>query len=81
MIIASGTEGDRELLLLGLSRANVDALVAGKPIKMTPHSHPGMPKGLTICIMFGETEQAMHDELKGLGALEGAIVKKDQRVN
>lgn len=47
-------DGDRAFLLLGLSRQNIERLVAGKPICVTSQSH--VPKDLTIAIMFGETE-------------------------
>jgi hypothetical protein len=71
MIIARGTlaeGGEGDLLVLGLSRVNVGRLVSGQPIKVTRETHgDGIPANWTIIIYYGETEQAMADELKQLG--------------
>lgn len=70
MMIAKATRANGvEILILGLSRANVNLLLAGKPIGMKPETHPGIPDGMEICIMFGETELAMKDTLMASAAI------------
>jgi hypothetical protein len=53
-----------ETVVLGLSRENVERLIAGQPIRITKESHgvelPGIPR---LVIVFGETEKAIADEL------------------
>lgn len=58
MIIARGnSEGVLELLMIGLSRENVNRLVDEKPINLTRESHgKGIPEGWNVVIFFGETE-------------------------
>ena len=60
MIIARGSSSDdRQLLLLGLSRANVDKLMAGYPIRLRKDTHEGVPENWEVVILFGETEAAL----------------------
>ena len=60
MIIARGSSGDdRQLLLLGLSRANLDKLVSGLPIRLRKQTHEGIPDGWELVVVFGETEAAL----------------------
>ncbi len=54
-----------ELILLGLSRMNIERLIAGQPIKFDG-AEIGLP-GLTVGILFGETEQAMEQSLIDAG--------------
>jgi len=51
----------------GLSRGNIDRLTAGQPIKINLRDLGG--PAVNIAIMFGETEQALFDELKAAGAI------------
>lgn len=56
MISARGEVDGAPLLLLGLSKLNIERLMAGKPIKLN-----GNAVGFNgeIIIMYGETEEAM----------------------
>lgn len=64
MMIAAQTRPDGQLLILGLTRVNVARLMSGQPMKITRESHgEAVPTGLTIGIMFGETEKQMRDEI------------------
>lgn len=60
MMIARGhLAHDRatEFLMLGLSRENINRLIAGKPIVVKKDTHgDGVPDGWEIVILFGETE-------------------------
>lgn len=62
---ATGQNGE-EIILLGVSRANVDKLVAGYPIHVTAETHPGFPEKLVIVLAFGETERAIADQMRPL---------------
>lgn len=54
MIKARGTDGDRPLMLLGLSGENVTRLIAGEPIRFDA-AEIGLPS-CTVVIMYGHTE-------------------------
>lgn len=53
MIVATTTQGQ---ILLGLDAGNIKRLVEGKPIKVEQSSHPGVPEGTHIVILYGETK-------------------------
>lgn len=56
MIIASATgENGRRVLVLGVTRENLERLTAGRPIHLRAESHPGIPEDLAIAIVYGET--------------------------
>lgn len=80
MVIATGKQGGDDMILLGLSEKNLEMLKAGKPMSLSAETHPGIPKWLTINIVYGKDEQAIYDMLKDAGALEGASVQKDPRL-
>lgn len=66
MIKAAGADGDgNPLLLLGLSRANCDRLVAGQPIKIDM-AKLGLPPGIVLLI-GGETEDDVTEDFRVLG--------------
>jgi hypothetical protein len=71
MIIARSKKPDGgELLLLGLSRENVQRLTDGQPIRLTRKTHgDGIPDKWTIGIMFGETERDMAELLRQEGLI------------
>lgn len=73
MIIARsmgpGASGD-ELLLLGVTRRNIEELIKGHPIRLTTDTHgAGVPLGWTIVIVFGETETSIAADLKRAGGI------------
>ena len=69
MLIGRGEAEGRQLLLLGLSQGNIDRLVRDLPIKITPETHPGIPDGWEIALIYGQTEQAIAEALRKGGAL------------
>jgi hypothetical protein len=64
MIKATGGSRDgTPLLILGLSRANTEKLLAGQPIRVrTDHVDPRLP-AMNIVLMGGETEADIAAEL------------------
>jgi hypothetical protein len=69
MIIARGTleKPNSELLILGLSKKNMERLQAGQPIRVSRPTHgEGIPEGWEIVIFTGETEDAMHKAMEPL---------------
>lgn len=66
---ASGDHGE-EMLLLGLSRLNIERLLKGCPIHLEQPTHAAaLPRGWTILIAFGETEQAILDTMREAGCV------------
>lgn len=72
MIIArSRTGAGNELLIFGLSRANVDRMMAGRPVHIKKSTHgDGIPEGWEIVIFFGETEQDMQKQFAKAGMID-----------
>ena len=61
---------DEEILLLGLSHRNLEALQEGRPIRLTSESHgASIPLGWTILIVAGEDEKSIVADLQGAGAI------------
>lgn len=70
MILARGTGDDSKLLVLGLSREDVNTLTEGDPIRLTPKTHgDGVPAGWTIALVFGEIEKDVVLQLRGAGLI------------
>jgi hypothetical protein len=68
MIIARATNKEGEVLILGLSRRNLERLLADQPIVIRRKTHgDGIPDGWTITIFTGEDEDAMYRELERTG--------------
>ena len=59
------------LIGLGLSRENVNRLIEGKPIQvwLRDLGFTGTLGDARICILFGETEAAIMEELKRAGLI------------
>lgn len=63
--VADNKDGRRKILGLGLTAKNVEALKAGRPIHI--HSEElGLPWNADIVLFYGETEQALTEELQEL---------------
>jgi hypothetical protein len=62
---ATGPEGT-QIIVLGVTRGNLDRLVKGEPIRVTGETHAGFPADLMILIYFGETERTLVDQIKPL---------------
>lgn len=60
---------------LGLSRENVNRLVAGQPVRVTFKSVGFQEEG-QIVIFFGETEQEMAKQL-----IDGGLVTPDTKIH
>jgi len=78
MIIARSRTGTgKELLILGLSRANIERMTSGKPVHVKEATHgEGIPDGWEIVIMFGETEQEMQKQF-----VEAGMIGPETKVN
>jgi hypothetical protein len=75
VVIATASQPDgRSVIVLGLTRGNVDRLTAGQPVHIGADSHPGFPAGLVVTIFFGETERDLTDALRSLIGPETKIV-------
>lgn len=64
MIKLKGQRGDRPFIMLGLSAGNIERLKQGKPVQVLKEE---LGIGFDIGIMYGETEQAIVDELQSAG--------------
>ncbi len=78
MFLAQATakdgSGDR-ILIVGLSMGNVKRLLADDPIIIRRGAHgPVVPEGWEILIFVGETEQAIAERLRQLGAIDADTV-------
>lgn len=62
----ANTPDGKRVIVLGVSRGNIDRLLAGQPIDITAESHPGFPPDLNIAIFFGETERDLTQSLQEL---------------
>lgn len=82
MIVARGGTDKEPLLLLGLSRVNIERLTTGQPIRVRREIHgDAVPEGWEVIICFGETELALADQLKRGGVIaEDATMKVDPRL-
>ncbi len=58
----------RTLVGIGISAWNVERLKQGKPIHLNFEAL-NLPWKIDLMIMYGETEQAIADELKEVGAI------------
>lgn len=70
MIIARSMNDGNELLILGLTHANLRELQKGHPMRLTSETHgAGIPLGWTIAIVYGEDEAAIAEDLKRAGGI------------
>lgn len=68
MIKAGGTTGDgRRLLVIGLSRTNVEKLLANQPIRFAADQ---LGVACEVLILGGETEDDIEQDLRALGPIE-----------
>lgn len=72
--IVNIADDDRQLLVLGISERNVEQLKAGRPTYHDMSDMPGL-EGLSISIVYGETEVDIVDYLEK----EGLEVSEDMR--
>jgi hypothetical protein len=71
MMIAKATKEDgTEILILGITRKNLERLVERKPICLRRKTHgEAIPAGFEIVLFFGEDELAMQAEMQTAGAI------------
>ncbi len=69
MMIARADGSGKKRLILGLSVGNLRKLEEGKPMRLRPETHPGIPEGLEIVILYGLTEQTMKCEMEQAGLI------------
>lgn len=68
MLVGCVEKDNSRLVLLGLSRGNVERLTQGKPVLVSRERHgPAMPDGLEVALFFGETEEAILADLRRHG--------------
>lgn len=81
-MIRAGTRGEdgREHIVLGLSRENINRLVAGMPIRITGESISA-PSIASISIFFGETEAVMEEDLREAGLITPQTIRSPQQVS
>lgn len=72
MVVANGSHGNgTKLLILGLSRKNVEELQKGRPIFKTAEE---IHEDHNLIIMFGETEEDIQQEIgREFGRLPGDL--------
>lgn len=82
MLLARGNAGADEVLVIGLSRGNVDRLTSGQPILMRRETHgEGVPEGWQIAICFAETETELRREFVEAGMVtDNTKVMIDKRL-
>jgi len=58
MMVAGGQNSTGErVLLLGLTRENIEELIKGRPIRVTNETHGRVvPDGVSVGIVYGETK-------------------------
>jgi len=68
MIKGRITAGGKSFLLIGLSRLNWEQLLEGRPIPIDAAElgEFGLPDGMGVIVMGGETEAAMSEKLGGM---------------
>lgn len=59
--VGKGSDG-RPMMILGLSRRNTEMLLEGRPILVHTADY-GIPGGLHIALLGGETEEAIQAEM------------------
>ena len=65
MIIARASRDATEIIILGLTKRNVEKLIAGQPVHVRNEVHgKGIPPGWEIIIAYGETEKALFESMK-----------------
>ena len=70
MIADEENETGKKVLILGLSQGNIDRLTKGQPILVSQETHgKGVPEGLEIAVLFGETEQSLLKQMQDSGAV------------
>jgi len=74
--VARGGDG-KPLLILGLSRKNTELLLDGRPISIELMGLIG--KEATVLLMAGETEEAMHEQLKEFIGPETRIERSEPK--
>lgn len=67
------------VVLLGITRGNIERLMKGQPMHISGDDPAiGLP-GITIAIMYGETEDAIATELREHGLVDQRTVVEDRR--
>jgi len=81
MICRGGEDGKDGVFILGLSQENITRLINGEPIRLRPETHPGVPQGWDIFILYGQTEGEMIKQLVRGGSVDmDTKIKKDPRL-
>lgn len=81
-MVIGGAEssGGRPIILLGLSRRNIEQLMAGYPVRVTPETHRNAPiPDVEILILFGETEDSIRQDMADAGIIDAGTKVEDAR--
>ncbi len=57
-------ENNKKVLILGITRENVERLMDDQPIHVSSTTHRGFPVDVNIIIYFKETEDELVDAIK-----------------
>jgi len=82
MVIARGSgDNGEEVLIIGLSKENIGWLELGRPISVNSDKNPGVPKGWSICILYGKDEREIEKTLRDAGLFSNNTkIKIDPRL-
>lgn len=70
MIIARAIGDGTEVLILGVTKRNLEELQKGFPIRLSTETHgAGVPLGWKIAIIYGETEASITEDLVAMGLI------------
>jgi hypothetical protein len=73
LIIATGTTCDgRQLIVLGLTRGNINKLLRGDPICLERELCELVPAGWEITVLFAESDEDLTRELTSSGEIAAA---------
>jgi hypothetical protein len=75
MITAHATGDDgRRIIVLGLVRENITAMLMGAPLRVSAETHPGFPTDVVITAFYGTTYADVRKQLEPLIGPETKIV-------
>jgi hypothetical protein len=67
------TPDGKTIIILGLSKRNLQKLSDGQPLHLTHETHPFIPEGVVFMMFTGETEDEMREQLVGAGIVFGQV--------
>lgn len=77
MIYGRMSNGQRELIMIGLAQANLDEMKKGKPMLIGPVPEDPLMANTMIILMTGEAEKDMLEVLKKLKLVDPNVSATD----